>query len=36
MFARFLDEVIFVTTGRSIDDAIFSTKVRDLLISVLR
>lgn len=36
MLARFLDEVIFVTTGKSIDDAIFSTKVRDLLISVLR
>ncbi|MDH6230773.1 tetratricopeptide (TPR) repeat protein [Mesorhizobium soli] len=36
MLARFLDEVIFVTTGRSVDDAIFSTKIRDLLISVLR
>jgi tetratricopeptide (TPR) repeat protein len=36
MLARFLDEVIFVTTGRSVDDAIFSSKIRDLLISVLR
>jgi hypothetical protein len=36
MLARFLDEVIFVTTGRSVDDEIFSAKVRDLLISILR
>ncbi|WP_176056569.1 hypothetical protein [Brucella intermedia] len=35
MLARFLDEVIFATTGRSIDDEIFSKKVRDLLMSVL-
>ncbi|MBC3940622.1 DUF4062 domain-containing protein [Sphingomonas albertensis] len=36
MLARFLDEVVFVTTGRSVDDDIFSAKIRDLLISVLR
>jgi len=36
MLARFLDEVIFVTTGRSLDDAIFSLKIRDLLVSVFR
>ena len=36
MLARFLDEVIFVTTGQSVDDAIFSSKIRDLLYSVFR
>jgi hypothetical protein len=36
MLARFLDEVIFVTTGRSVDDEICSAKVRDLLTSILR
>ena len=36
MLACFLDEVIFMTTGRSVDDEIFSTKIRDLLISILR
>lgn len=36
MLARVLDEVIFVTTGRSVDDEIFSAKIRDLLISILR
>ena len=34
--ARFLDEIIFVTTGKGVDDAIFSAKIHDLLISVLR
>jgi len=36
MLARFVDEVIFITTGKGVDDAIFSSKIRDLLISVLR
>ena len=36
MLARFLDEVIFVTMGRGLDDEIFSAKIRDLLISILR
>ncbi|MEZ0495770.1 DUF4062 domain-containing protein [Sphingomonas sp. IW22] len=36
MLARFLDEVIFVTMGRGVDDQIFSAKIRDLLISILR
>lgn len=36
MLARFIDEVIFITTGKGADDAIFSSKIRDLLISVLR
>jgi tetratricopeptide (TPR) repeat protein len=36
MLARFLDEVIFTTTGQSVDDAIFSSKIRDLLYSVFR
>ncbi|WP_231420778.1 DUF4062 domain-containing protein [Sphingomonas sp. Leaf205] len=36
MLARFLDEVIFVTMGRGVDDEIFSAKIRDLLTSILR
>jgi hypothetical protein len=35
LFARFLDEVIFATIGKGVDDAIFSSKIRDLLMSVL-
>lgn len=36
MLARFLDEVIFMTMGRGVDDEIFSAKIRDLLVSILR
>jgi hypothetical protein len=35
LLARFLDEVIFATIGKGADDAIFSSKIRDLLMSVL-
>ncbi len=35
MLARFLDEVIFATIGKGVDDEIFSSKIRDLLMSVL-
>lgn len=34
MLARFLDEVIYATIGRGVDDQIFSAKVRELLMSV--
>ncbi len=35
MLARFLHEVLYATVGASIDDEIYSSKIRDLLMSVL-
>ncbi|PHR19445.1 MAG: hypothetical protein COA41_07125 [Sphingopyxis sp.] len=36
MLARFIEEVIHATLGKSLDDEIYSSKIKDLLMSILR